>query len=324
MENRPVWFLKIENSHQIGIGECAPLSGLSLDNLDQMDSKLTWVCHNIDLGLTELIENTRSFPSIQMGLEMAFLGLNSNSPVDLFPSKFQTNCSPIKINGLIWMGTPSFMRQQIEEKMSEGYDCLKLKIGAIDWQEELNLLKGIREVYSSEQIELRVDANGAFGKQDAIGKLQQLSRLDIHSIEQPVSPLNSELLTELCNISPVPIALDESLIGYYSKSEKRDLLDSVRPKYIILKPSLLGGFAQSDEWIEIADEFKIGWWITSALESNVGLNAIAQWAFKKRNPLPQGLGTGGLFLNNLDSPLQVKEGRLFYNGTKEWDFNQII
>ena len=323
METRTVWFLKIINSQQVGIGECAPLEGLSIDHLDQMDSKLTWVCQNIEMGLPALIDSTKDYPSIQMGLEMAFLSLNSPSTFDLFPSEFLTNGASIRINGLIWMGKTSFMRQQIEEKLSQGFRCLKLKIGAIDWEEEFNLIKDLRKVYTSDQIELRVDANGAFQAHDVLHKLEQLSRLEIHSIEQPVSPLNQKLLEELCLVSPLPIALDESLIGLKSRTEKRNLLLSIRPKYIILKPSLLGGFTQSEEWIEIADELKIGYWITSALESNLGLNAIAQWAFQKRNPLAQGLGTGELFVNNLDSPLEVKEGNLIYNNTKHWNLNQI-
>ncbi len=324
MTTRAIWFIKIENAHRCGIGECAPLVGLSRDDFEQLDHKLAWVCQHIELGLPTLLMETQDFPAIQMALEMAFLGLDRSSPFDLFPSEFQTNGSPIKINGLVWMGQRLFMQQQIAEKLAEGFDCIKLKIGAIDWQEELNLLKAIRETYNSDQIEIRVDANGAFKKEDAQAKLEELSLLDIHSIEQPVAAGDVDLLQLLCANSPLPIALDESLIGRFTISQKRDLLEYIRPKYIILKPSLVGGFAQSDEWIEMADQLKIGWWVTSALESNIGLNAIAQWTYTKSNPMPQGLGTGSLFDNNVTSPLKVKQGKLFYDSAKQWNFNQLI
>ena len=250
---------------------------------------------------------------------MAFLSLKSENPYLLFPSDFTNNTESIVINGLVWMGEPSFMKEQIEEKLAQGFNCIKLKIGAIDFQKELELLQFIRSHFSAEQIEIRVDANGAFALNEALDKLNQLKVFQLHSIEQPIKKGNTQAMADLCESTPFPIALDEELIGVFSLKEKEALLQKIRPQYIILKPSFVGGFRGTQEWIDLAEKYNIGWWITSALESNIGLNAIAQWTFLLNSKMPQGLGTGALYTNNFDSPLEVSEGQLWYNNTKNWD-----
>ncbi|WP_455168946.1 o-succinylbenzoate synthase, partial [Aegicerativicinus sediminis] len=224
------------------------------------------------------------------------------------------------INGLIWMGDKDFMRKQIESKIEEGFRCLKLKIGAIDFEAELSLLRMIRSHFSKDDLEIRVDANGAFHSNEALDKLGKLSRFHLHSIEQPIKQGNWEAMSKLCKSTPLSIALDEELIGIESK-DKYDLINAIQPQYIILKPTLVGGYKSSEEWIALAESKDVGWWITSALESNVGLNAIAQWTYKLNTTMPQGLGTGGLFTNNFSCPLMVKNATLHYEPTLDWDFN---
>jgi L-alanine-DL-glutamate epimerase-like enolase superfamily enzyme len=225
------------------------------------------------------------------------------------------------INGLVWMGEESFMKQQIEEKLAQGFTCIKLKIGAIDFDKELQLLRFIREHFTPEQVEIRVDANGAFSSDLALHKLIQLSEFKLHSIEQPIQKNQTDRMAELCGITPFPIALDEELIGVFTLDEKEQLLEKIKPQYIILKPSFVGGFRGTQEWISLAEKHKIGWWVTSALESNIGLNAIAQWTYLQGNLMPQGLGTGGLYTNNFDCPLSVSEGQLWYKKEVEWGFD---
>jgi O-succinylbenzoate synthase len=213
------------------------------------------------------------------------------------------------------------MKQQIEEKLEQGFTCIKLKIGAIDFQKELDLLRFIRQHFEANTIEIRVDANGAFSLNEALDKLNQLAGFELHSIEQPIAKNQTDTMSELCKTAPIPIALDEELIGVFSLEEKEALLLKIKPQYIILKPSFVGGFRGTKEWILLAEKLKIGWWITSALESNIGLNAIAQWTFLQQNSMPQGLGTGGLYTNNFDCPLEVFDGNLGYNKQVNWDFN---
>lgn len=219
------------------------------------------------------------------------------------------------------MGEESFMKQQIEDKLADGFRCIKLKIGAIDFDKELQLLAFIRRNFTAEQVEIRVDANGAFDKTVALNKITQLHEFQLHSIEQPIQKNNTDSMAELCKTTPIPIALDEELIGVFSLEEKERLLQKIRPQYIILKPSFIGGFRGTKEWILLAEKYKIGWWITSALESNVGLNAIAQWTFLQHNSMPQGLGTGALYTNNFDCPLEVSQGQLWYKKEGNWAFN---
>ena len=321
MDQKETWFIILEKDGKKGIGECGILRGLSIDDRPDYEAKLAWTCANIHLGENQLWEALIEFPSIQFGVEMAFLSLGSETPFLLFPSKFTNDQKSILINGLVWMGEESFMKQQIEEKLAEGFRCIKLKIGAIDFDTELKLLGYIRQHFTPDQVEIRVDANGAFSLDLALNKINQLSEFKIHSIEQPIQKNNTDSMAELCKATPIPIALDEELIGVFKLEEKEQLLQKIMPQYIILKPSFIGGFRGTKEWISLAEKYNIGWWITSALESNVGLNAIAQWTFLQHNLMPQGLGTGALYTNNFDSPLEVSEGQLWYRKTQGWNFN---
>jgi len=323
LTQKETWFIILEENGKKGIGECGVLRTLSIDDRQDYEEKLQWVCQNIHLGSEELWENLIEFPSIQFGVEMAFLSLKSKNPFELFPSEFISGSQFMNINGLVWMGEESYMKAQIEEKLAEGFNCIKLKIGAIDFKNELGLLHFIRQHFDEKTIEIRVDANGAFSSNEALYKMNQLSEYKLHSIEQPISKNQYDSMAELCKNAPFPIALDEELIGVFSLNDKRTLLEKIQPQYIILKPSLVGGFRGTSEWIKIAEALQIGWWVTSALESNVGLNAIAQWTFTLHNPLPQGLGTGGLYTNNFDCPLEVKRGKLHYNKMLSWQTEAI-
>lgn len=325
LTQKETWFITLEQNGKIGIGECGILRTLSADDRPDYEEKLKWACENIHLGEPKLWEELIEFPSIQFGVEMAFRSLESTSnPFVLFESEFTSGQKNIPINGLIWMGEKEFMKEQIEDKIAAGFSCIKLKIGAIDFDKELDLLRFIRSHYNENQIEIRVDANGGFTESEALYKLHQLSGFKPHSIEQPIQKNHTDTMSELCKNTPFPIALDEELIGVFRKEDKEVLLEKIRPQYIILKPSLIGGFQGSKEWIELAEKYQIGWWITSALESNIGLNAIAQFTYLLQNPMPQGLGTGGLYTNNFSSPLEVKNGELQYNPSIEWDLDSVL
>ena len=321
MNEKETWFIVLEKEGKKGIGECGILRGLSIDDRPDYEAKLKWTCDHIHLGKDLLWEALLEFPSIQFGVEMAFESLVSENPFLLFPSDFTSGIKSIPINGLVWMGTEAFMKEQIQEKLADGFKCIKLKIGAIDFDKELQLLRFIRQHFSSEQIEIRVDANGAFSLDLALHKLNQLSEFELHSIEQPIAKNHTDSMAELCKNTPFPIALDEELIGVFTLAEKEALILKIKPQYIILKPSFIGGFRGTQEWITLAEKYKIGWWITSALESNIGLNAIAQWTFLQHNLMPQGLGTGALYTNNFDCPLQVKQGQLWYEKEVDWKFD---
>jgi len=321
MTTKETWFILLENESKKGVGECGILRSLSIDDRPDYEAKLKWTCKNISLGLEQLLVELKEFPSIQFGLETAFKSLESVDQFQLFPSNFTSGQANIPINGLVWMGSEEFMRTQIKEKIKFGFNCIKLKIGAIDFQTELNILKSIRKEFSVSDIELRVDANGAFSPEDALEKLKQLSEYQLHSIEQPIKAKQFETMAQLCEITPLPIALDEELIGVFEQEAKLKLLQTINPQYIILKPSLVGGFSGSQQWIDIAENLNIKWWITSALESNIGLNAIAQWTFTLNSNMPQGLGTGSLFTNNFSSPLIAKNGTLQYDLKQNWKFN---
>ena len=323
LKTKETWFLYLSKEGKFGVGECGLFRGLSIDDRPDYEDKLKWVCNNIELGLDILLAKTIHFPSIQIGLEQAFLSLQSTSPFKLFVSNFTESNKAIDINGLIWMGDREFMNDQIKEKIAQGFRCLKMKIGAIDFATEIQLLASIRKEFSVKDIELRVDANGAFKPSEALEKLKILSNYDLHSIEQPIRQGHYQEMALLCEKTPLPIALDEELIGVFNVTKRTKMLQIIKPQYIILKPSLVGGFKESLEWIELAKEYGIGWWVTSALESNIGLNAIAQWTATLKSSMPQGLGTGGLFTNNFDSPLEVYKGGLYYNKNKNWNFNLI-
>jgi len=323
LTEKETWFLLLEKDGKKGIGECGILRTLSIDDRPDYEAKLKWVCENIHLGKDRLWESLLEFPSIQFGIEQAFLSLESENPLLLFPSEFTDGGKSISINGLVWMGDEAFMKQQIDEKLANGFRCIKLKIGAIDFRKELDLLRFIRSNYDAETIEIRVDANGAFGLNEALDKLNQLAGFELHSIEQPIAKNNTDRMSELCKVTPFPIALDEELIGMFSSEEKEQLLVKIKPQYIILKPSLVGGFRGTKEWIDLGEKHNIGWWITSALESNIGLKSLAQWTYTLPNPMPQGLGTGALYTNNFDCPLEVKNGQLWYEKENRWDISKL-
>jgi o-succinylbenzoate synthase len=309
LHEKETFILEISENGNKGIGECAVFRGLSFDDRPDYEQKLQWLCENIHQDSEFLKDELKEFPSIWFGYEQAVLNLEHGNNL-YFPSEFTEGGKPIVINGLIWMGDIHYMEEQIQDKLEKGFHCIKLKIG-VNWKSEHEILRKLRQKFSKEMLELRVDANGGFSKDEAIIVLQQLAELQIHSIEQPIKAGNWHDMAELCADTPTPIALDEELIGIVDLNEKIKLLDTVKPQYIILKPSLIGGFSGSDEWISLAEERNIDWWITSALESNIGLNAIAQYTFTKKNPMPQGLGTGSLFVNNFKSDLDLR-GELLY------------
>ena len=321
LKSKETWFIKIEDEHATGFGECGMFRGLSCDDRPDFESKLKWVCHHIDLGLEQLLIELIDFPSIQFGLEMAFLDLLSDSSNVLFPSKFTSGKASIPINGLIWMGDEQFMKSQIRSKIDAGFNCLKIKIGAIDFDTELSLIKAIRKEYDVETIELRVDANGAFSPLEAMEKLKRLSDFNLHSIEQPIRQGQHDAMAKLCAHAPLPIALDEELIGIHDVTKRSLLLQTINPQYIILKPTLVGGFSGSQSWIDLAEKQSVDWGITSALESNIGLNAIAQWTYQLNVNRPQGLGTGALYTNNIEAPLKIDNGRLIYAPSVKWTIN---
>ena len=318
LKQKETWFIKVEHQNKWGIGECGILRGLSCDDRPDFEEKLHWVSENIEIGQDALYIAMKEFPSIQMGIETVFKSFESKDPYQLFPSDFTDSKATLPINGLVWMGDHSFMMRQIEDKLESGFSCIKMKVGAIGFDQELSVLKSIRARFSKEDITLRVDANGAFSVSEAPIKLKALSALDIHSIEQPIGAGQTDAMAELCKNTPIPIALDEELIGVFESSQREMLLEEVKPQYIILKPSFIGGFSGAQEWIDLANDRNIGWWVTSALESNVGLNAISQWTYTLNPKGAQGLGTGNLFSNNIDSPLEVKNGYIGYAKLKEW------
>jgi o-succinylbenzoate synthase len=325
LNTKETWFIKIwdsENPSIYGLGECAVFRGLSFDDIVDYETRLQMCCENIH-NARFLIEYLVDLPSIQFGIETAFADLKNNGNRILFPSNFTNGSEGIPINGLIWMGKIDFIKSQICEKLNAGYRCLKFKVGAMNLNEEYDILKNIRNEFSSGTLEIRLDANGAFSSSTALNIIQEFSNYNIHSIEQPIKPGNLNEMKAICAHSPIPIALDEELIGLNSMHSKTNLLSEIKPQYIIIKPALVGGFKASEEWIDIARKQNIGWWITSALESNVGLNAIAQWTKTLQTYITQGLGTGSLFTNNIESPLYINKQQLFYNNKINWDLSTI-
>lgn len=295
-----------------GVGEAALFQGLSKEDTPAYEYKLIKTMANVALGRqTDL---TR-FPSIRFGLEQAILDFSNGGKGIYYPSAFTAGEGSITINGLVWMGRLDEMLRRIEGKIAAGFRCIKLKIGAIDFADELKMISGIRKRFSATELQLRVDANGGFNMDNVIPALHTLAQYDIHSIEQPIMAGTPDLMGFLCGISPIPVALDEELIGADTYDEKVALLDTIHPAYIILKPALCGGFAGAEEWMRLAKERGIGYWATSALESNIGLSAIAQWVATLGADMPQGLGTGHLFTNNFSSPLRLEGERLSIDPT---------
>lgn len=332
MKDRASWFIKLwddANPAVFGLGECAPLPGLSIDDRPDYEDVLKNIAENVSSlkpgsptilkDLNELVPP--EFPSILFGLETAVLDLQNGGKRVIFNNSF-LQARPIPINGLVWMGDLDLMLQQASIKIDEGFRCIKIKVGGINFEKECDILNYIRKKYYRDEITLRLDANGSFKVEEALYKLYDLSKFKIHSIEQPIKAKQPEL-EELCRKSPIPIALDEELIGLSSAEEKRDLLATAKPQFIILKPSLHGGIQGSQEWISIAESLNIGWWMTSALESNIGLNAICQFTANYPVSIPQGLGTGALYENNFESPLEVVKGEIRYNAKLPWSVEEF-
>ena len=313
LTEKPTYILKLydeKDPAHFGIGEASVFPGLSPEADGRYEYKLVELLANIALGRPTDLSR---YSSIQIGLEEAIRDYSSGCRGYYFNSPFIQGTESLTINGLVWMGSFKEMRRRAEEKLAQGFRCLKFKIGALDWEGEYALLKEIREDHPSSELEIRVDANGGFSIEEAPARLEQLARLDIHSIEQPIKAGHWKEMAELCKNSPLPIALDEELIGIYSHEDKARMLNEIKPHYIILKPSLCGGFSGSDEWIALANEREIGLWITSALESNVGLDAIAQYAASLGVTIPQGLGTGALYVKNFETPLRLEGEHLRYD-----------
>ena len=307
---RKIWLVKMTDRDAVGIGECAPLPKLSCDDIPHYAEVLRRFCDEVERSGQLDTEALRDYPSMLFGLETAMLSFAKTQHSTPF-SKGEVG---IPINGLVWMGTYEEMNERIEQKLAQGFHCIKLKIGAIDFDAELELIKKIRERFSHHEVELRVDANGAFPFDEALYKLELLSQYALHSIEQPIKAGQWANMAELCRESPLPIALDEELIGVNDPDQKRQMLNIIRPRYIILKPSLHGGMMGVREWIDIANDMDIGSWITSALESNIGLNAIAQFCadvYGDNITMPQGLGTGQLFTDNIPMPLEIRGDKLW-------------
>ena len=318
MLSHEVYYIKLQYEKRIGYGEAAPLKGLSIDDRPDFEQKLKTCCQYINDGLPVNALQLKEFPSLQFAFESASLSLNFHEPFKVFDTKFYTG-KPIKINGLVWMNTKQEMLEEAFTKVEQGFNCIKFKVGALDFDEECRMLEAFRKRYSAFKIELRLDANGAFTTNEVQEKFKELSRFDIHSIEQPIKAKQHDWMQELCIKTPIPIALDEELIGIDAVNEGYTLLKFIKPQYIILKPTLLGGFINTNTWIKYAQQQEIGWWATSALESNIGLNAIAQWCSTHENNLPQGLGTGALYTNNIESPLRILNGTILYDGAGKWD-----
>lgn len=321
---RDSWIISLwdsENPQIKAYGECAPLPDLSCDFDVHYENKVKEVCERIEDFFYWIDDGLVNYPSILFGLETALIDFQNGAKQQLYDTAFTQGKEGLLINGLIWMGDPAYMREQIEEKLAQGFHCIKLKIGANVIDAELDILASIRQDFPKEQLEIRVDANGAFSPEEVMPILERLAELDIHSIEQPIRQGQIGAMRFLCRKSPIAIALDEELIGINTLEGKRQLLKNTKPQYIILKPSLHGGISGCEEWIELAEAKNIGWWVTSALESNIGLNAIAQWASSLEVSIPQGLGTGQLFTNNFESPLNIQGDRLYYSKEKTWNID---
>lgn len=318
LKSKDSWLLEIwddKNPTIKGLGEVSIIPNLSIDNPNLIEAILDELCLNISKYSESFSNKLESFPAIKFALETALIDLKNGGKKLFFKSAFTEGRVGIPINGLIWMGDESFMREQMEQKILD-YPCVKMKIGAISFDREIAIIKWLRETYGYD-FELRVDANGAFSMDEVDQRLSVLHEYKIHSIEQPIRQGQWKRMANLCARSPLPIVLDEELIGINTYEQKVLLLDTIKPQYIILKPSLIGGFHSSDEWISLAEQRGIGWWATSALESNIGLNAISQWCYTHNISMPQGLGTGSLYINNIDSPLYIEGGKIWHKSSSK-------
>lgn len=324
LERKDCWYILLAGeAGEKGLGEVGFIPGLSVEDPEEIEIQIDHVCKLINRGEMDPGMELPALPGVQFALETALQDRWQGGRRLLFPSDFTLGGAGIPTNGLIWMGDLDDMKQQIGRKLKDGFRVLKMKVGALDLDRELDMLQGIRSEYGAGDLEIRLDANGAWTAEEAPGILQRFAALGIHSLEQPLAPGQTEAMKELCAGSEVPVALDEELIGITRHSRRKALLEEIRPAYVIIKPGLLGGFSVAQDWINLASALNIGWWITSALESNVGLNAIAQWAYSLDVSIPQGLGLGTLYTNNIPSPLEMKEDRLWYMPDKEWDLSLI-
>lgn len=322
---KDTYYIVVEHEEIVGkagIGECSTIKGLSVDDRLHYEQMLKDCCHDINVYAINPNRELKEWPSICFGIETAVKDLDQGGNKILFPSSFTNGKEGIPINGLVWMGDIDYMIKEVEDKLNAGFRCIKFKVGNAVFENELRLLAVLRESFSPESLEIRLDANGAFTKNEAMGKLESLAKYNIHSIEQPIRQGHWMDMAALCSNSPIPIALDEELIGVYLHRDKEMLVSYIRPQYLIFKPSLLGGFNATEEWIDIAKKYGVKWWVTSALESNIGLNAIAQWTYTLKNKLPQGLGTGQLYTNNIPSPLMLEDAKLWYKNSN-WDTSAI-
>jgi o-succinylbenzoate synthase len=320
MQTHKVYYVRLQQGDRIGWGEAAPLPDLSIDDIDTLPTQIDLCCNLVNEGLPIDALPLLLYPSLRFAFEMANLMLKNEAPMCLFDTPFYRGKEGVEINGLVWMDDSKTMLTEALAKVESGYSCIKFKVGALDFDEECRMIEQVRRRANAFKLTIRLDANGAFDNDDALEKLTELARFDIHSIEQPIKPMQDGLMQEICAKSKIDIALDEDLIG---RNCSANYLKKVKPKYIILKPTLLGGLSQSDDWADIANSCEIGWWATSALESNIGLNAIAQWCSTRKNTIPQGLGTGYLYTNNVQSSLFVKNAQLYNNPLEKWDIDQV-
>lgn len=324
---RTVWYLIAwhhDRPELRGIGEAALFPGHSKEFPADVRTKLLELCMDTSNWQRRLNGDLVDVPSVRFAVEQCLKDLDAGGTKTLFPSEFTLGRQAIPINGLVWMGDKATMKQRILEQIDGGYTTVKMKIGAISIDDELDLLKAVRSEYSASDLVLRVDANGAFSAQQAPEVLKRLADLHVHSIEQPVAPGLYEVMAELCTNTPIPIALDEDLIGLNTHDAKVDLLDNLKPQYIVIKPSLVGGWTATQAWIDLAKARNISWWITSALESSIGLNAIAQYTATLNVSMAQGLGTGKVYANNIPSPLLAEKGLLHYRPEAEWDLSAFF
>jgi O-succinylbenzoate synthase len=324
LSSKDCWFVKLSDEEgRTGVGEVSYIPGLSTVDPQELEIRLDHVCKLISRGEMDPAQPLPFLPGIAFALETALKDLETGGRRILFPSEFTEGSRGIVTNGLIWMGSENYILEQVRKKMDLGFRVLKMKVGALDFEQESGILKRIRRELAGHDLEIRLDANGAWTPEEAGEKMTKLVPFGIHSIEQPIAPGHPEAMAALCEDSPIPIALDEELIGVHSSVERRKLLETIRPHIIILKPGLLGGFAATEDWISMSRELKLSCWITSALESNIGLSAIAQWTFTRVDPYPQGLGTGQLYRNNIPSPLIMKGDQLWYRRTRSWELEAL-
>ena len=325
LHQKECWFVKLTNEAGLtGVGEVSFIPGLSLEDPDEIEIQLDHVCKLISRGEMDPAQELPSLPGIRFALEGAMRDLEQGGERLLFDSDFSKGKAGILVNGLIWMGDRAFMKKQVRDKLDQGFRILKLKVGALDLNEELELLTWIRSEYGAGDLEIRLDANGAWSPVEAQVRMARFARFGIHSIEQPIGPGQIEAMSALCKDPSIPVALDEDLIGITRMEERRLLINQIRPSYLIIKPGLLGGFSLAEQWIDLAESVGAAWWITSALESSIGLSAISQWTYQLGVSMPQGLGTGMLYTNNIQSPLHMEGNQLWYRPERGWDLQSII